>query len=73
MNISRSNEKKKNDFTLKKTRSSWYSAETIMDVDTANDLMLLTIRSAQAEYLVLPRRFKKAAMLEGESFDFYRV
>ena len=33
---------------------------------------LLLKKKVSLAGLLLPRRFKKAAMLEGESFDFYR-
>ena len=50
MNVNRSN--KKNGFSLKKTTSRRYPAETITDADYAVDLRLLTNTPAQAQYLL---------------------
>ena len=36
---------KENDFTLEKARSRWYPAQTIMDVDYADDIALLASTS----------------------------
>ena len=33
---------KENGFTLKKARTTWYSTETVIEADCADDLMLLT-------------------------------
>ena len=43
---------KENGFTLEKTRSSWYPAETKTNADYTNDPMLLTITPAEAKYLL---------------------
>ena len=42
---------KENGFTLKKTRSRSYPAETITNADCADDLVLLANTPAQAESL----------------------
>ena len=41
---------KENSLTLKKARSRWNPAETIIDADYTNDLLLLVNTPAQAEY-----------------------
>ena len=43
---------KVNGFTLKKTRSRWYPAETITDADYADDIALLANTPTQAEFLL---------------------
>ena len=41
-----------NGFTLKKAKSRWYSAKTVIDEDYADDLVLLANTPAQAESLL---------------------
>ena len=43
---------KENSFTLEKTRSKRYPAETMTDIDYADDLVLLTNTPTQAECLL---------------------
>ena len=43
---------KVNGFTLKKARSRWYPAETIMDADCADDIALLVNTPTQAKSLL---------------------
>ena len=43
---------KKNGFILKKARSRWYSIETIMNTDYADDIALLTKAPILAESLL---------------------
>ena len=43
---------KENGFTLKKARGRWFSTETIMDADYADDIVLLTNTPSQAKSLL---------------------
>ena len=50
---------KENGFTLAKARSSRYSAQTITDVDDADEIALLANTTAQAESLLHSLEIKR--------------
>ena len=52
MNVNRSNKKKWSQTKKKAKKKKWYSIETIMDADYADDLALLTNTLVQAECLL---------------------
>ena len=54
---------KENGFTLKKTRSKLYPAQTIMDTDNADDFPLLANAPVQAKSLL--HRLEKATVSMG--------